>query len=195
MKDTYVGYREVPYYSQKKEFLLKEGSLKPPQIDQWENNLCGLMCSLMVLNAFSTGSEHTVAELLSLTSKIGAFDQRRGWKHKKIVSLLGKYGINGKRRSVDDLDAMYELLDRKNLVVASVTPNYLNAEFADKKNERGGHLVLIVGMCHIEAGHYQLSINDPGNEVSDGGQNLAVDSRIFGSHFSGNIIVFENPKS
>lgn len=150
----------------------------------------------MVLNAFSTGSEHhTVAELLSLASKMGVFDQRRGWKHKKIVSLLGKYGINGKCRSADDLDVMYELLDRKNLIVASVAANYLNVESTDTTNERSGHLVLIVGMCLAEAENYRLFINDPGNEVSDGGQNLTVNSSIFESHFSGNIIVFENPKS
>lgn len=195
MIDTYVGYHEVPYYSQKRKFLLKEGSLKLSQIDEWENNLCGLVCALMVLNAFSTGSEHTIAEVLSLASKIDAFDQRRGWIHKKIVSLLGKYGIKGKCRSADDLDVMRELLNRKNLIIASVAPNYLNAESTDTTNKRGGHLVLIVGMYLIEAGNYQLFINDPGNEVSDGGQNLTVDSSIFESHFSGNIIVFENPKS
>lgn len=195
MIDTYVGYREVPYYSQKREFLIKEGSLSLPQIDEWENNLCGLMCSLMVLNAFSPGFEHTAAELLSLTSKIGAFDQRRGWKHKKILSLLEKYGIKGGRRSTHDLEVIYELLSRKDLVVASVAPNYLNAESTDAISERSGHLVLIVGMCLVEAENYRLFINDPGNEVAEGGENLSVDSSIFESHFSGNIIVFENPKS
>lgn len=195
MTDKYVGYSAVPYYSQKPEFLVREGSLNRSQISAWENSLCGLMCASMVLNQFSTDSTHTVAELLSAADKEGAFDQRRGWVHRKIVSLLEQYGIKGTSQKIDNLDTVYELLNNDNLIMASVSPQYLHPELKNEKKERSGHLVVIVGMNVSEMGNNQLVIHDPGSEVAEGGQNLLLDSNIFESSFSGNIIAFHKPST
>lgn len=192
MIDKYVGNSAVPYYSQREAFLRQEGSLKPAQIDKWRDGLCGLMCAGMIINRFSQGSQHTIAELLSAADKLGAFDQKRGWVHKKIGSLAEGYGIKANARRAVDLDTIYELLDRGDLIMASVSPHYLHPELKEKEDERSGHLVVITGMNRRDTGS-QVFIHDPSSEHADGGQNIAIDSSMFEHSFSGNIISFENP--
>ena len=194
MMERYVGYANIPYYSQKREFLLKEGSLNSSQINKWENSLCGLMCACMVLNQFRTKSI-TVAELLNRSDSAGAFNERRGWVHKGLVSLMGEYGIEGLSKKVSDLSELYSLMDKGDLIMASVSPNYLRPELKEDQNERNGHLIVIVGMTLNESGNYGLFVNDPSSEAADGGQRLLVDGTIFKQSFSGNVIVFNNPKS
>lgn len=195
MKNKYVGDNAIPYYSQKAAFLYEEGSLNRSQVDEWENSLCGLMCVGMIINRFSIDLKHTIAELLNSANKLGAFHQQKGWIHKKLALLAEEYGIEGTCQIKIDLDTIYELLTTDNLIIASVSPNYLHPEQKNTVDERGGHLVVITGMSCEESGNYKLFIHDPSSEVADGGQNLVVDSSIFKPYFSGNIIAFKNPQS
>lgn len=192
MIDKYVGNSAVPYYSQKEAFLRQEGSLQPAQIDEWRNGLCGLICAGMIINRFSQGLQHTLAEFLSVSDKLGAFDQKRGWVHKKIVSLAEEYCIKANVQRAVDLDTIYGLLTRGDLIMASVSPHYLHPELKEKEDERNGHLVVITGMNRRDSGS-QVFIHDPSSKYADGGQNIAIDDSVFEDSFSGNIISFENP--
>lgn len=192
MRSEYVGDHAVPYYSQKVDFLSREGSLEPEQIHEWKDSLCGLVCVGMIINRFSQGSQYTIAEFLIAADKLGAFDQKRGWVHKKIGSLADGYGIKANARKAISLDTVYKLLARGDLIMASVSPYYLHPELKEKKDERSGHLVVITGMNRRDAGS-QVFIHDPSSEYADGGQNIAIDSSVLEHSFSGNIISFENP--
>lgn len=83
------------------------------------------------------------------------------------------------------------MLDDDNLVMASVSPNYLYPEKKDYIHECSGHLVLIVGMRGEPTEGYKLFIHDPSSKVADGGPNLPVDGSLFMQSFSGNIIAFK----
>lgn len=194
MRNDYVGDCVVPYYSQQIDFLSKEGSLKQSQIDEWTNNLCGLMCVGMIINRFSTNSKYTIAELLDSADKLGAFHQRSGWIHKKLVLLAEKYGVEASCQRMNNLDTIYELLAAGGLIIASVSPSYLSPELKITADEQSGHLVVISGMNREEKGSYQIFVHDPGSEFTEGGKNLSVDSSVFVRSFSGNIIVFKNPQ-
>ena len=195
MGEKYSGHREVPFYSQKTEFLVSEGSLERSQIVGWENNLCGLLCALMVLNTFSS-SQHTVSELLAFAEKINAYDKKHGWIHDKVVDLLLNYGIEGERQSINDPQTIHSLLNEGNLIIASVSPRYLDSTlFSFFKRKKSGHLVLVIGISQMMMGNYQLTIHDPGSEITEGGSGLLADWKTFNNNFSGNTIVFKQPES
>lgn len=189
MPDKFVGYRKIEFYSQKVKFLFDEGSLKHPQIVKWENNLCGLVCVLMVLNAFDR-LKHTVSELLDLAGKDNAYDSRKGWIHAKIADLLRYYGIVGKSKSIKGLAEIYELLCKGCLVIASVSPNYSDFVLSFFPRRKTGHLILIIGMFLTSTGRYKLVIHDPGSAITESRQNFIVDGMTFNKNFSGRGIIF-----
>lgn len=189
MHDRYIGYRRVPFYSQKSGLLTNGESLSHSETIKWENNLCGLACALMVLNKFSD-HKHSPSELFSSAIKIGAYNTERGWIHHKLASMLKEYGIQGITRSVSKLSEIYELLSQSNLIIASVAPNYANAD-SNLLRKRNGHLILIIGMLSRDSGPMQLNLHDPGSRDTNGGKNIAVDWQIFERNFSGNIITFK----
>lgn len=192
MKNKYVGIGDIPYYSQKAAFLYREGSLHKLQIDEWRNNLCGLMCLSMVINKFNIVQKYTIAELLNFATKLGAFHQQRGWIHKKMALLAEKHGIKSRCQTTKNLNTIYKLLTDNNLIIASVSPNYMHPRLKATTDEQNGHLILISGMSRKETGEFQLYVSDPGSGATDGGQNLVVNSDIFERSFSGNIITFKN---
>ncbi|HVZ11689.1 MAG TPA: C39 family peptidase [Patescibacteria group bacterium] len=193
MTEEYVGYRNVPSYSQTTDYLEQEGSLTTSQIEDWNNSLCGLICASMVTDQLS-GEEHTLAELLHAATKSGAYDSRRGWIHKKLASLLKEFGINGNAQRINDLDSLYSLLEKNSLVMASVSPFYLNPERKNDPSEKNGHLVLIVGMSKEPTSGYRLFINDPSSEHAAGGSNISIEGDVFRKSFSGNTIAFKSSK-
>lgn len=189
----YVENPGVPYYSQRESFLRQEGSLQPAQINKWRDALCGLMCAGMIINRFSQESQYSIAQLLEAADKLSAFDPKRGWIHGKIASLAEEFGIKANAQRAVDLDTIYELLTAGNLIMASVSPNYLHPKSKEKEDEKSGHLVVITGMNNGDDGN-QIFIHDPSSEYAEGGENMVVDSDVFRSSFSGNIISFENPQ-
>jgi len=186
MLERYVGYRNVPLRSQNPDLLVRDGLLKQSEMVGWENSLCGLTCALMALDVFD-GDVHTLSELLSSAKEIHAYDTKHGWIHNRLATILTKYEIGGDSQTVRNLSDIYKLLEKRNLVIASVGHDYDHASRSLFRNRRG-HLILIIGMSVSDDNDYEIYINDPGSETAEARKNIVVDGKVFRSNFSGNII-------
>jgi len=184
---------KTPYISQSSNSLLLEGSLTQEEMKKWGYNICGLLCAFMVIKSLKDNAAK-LQKSMHEAIRINAYDDKNGWIHEKLVELLSIYGIPALRKSKADLHLVEQLIIGKHLIIASVSPTYLNSKSSFFFNRKSGHLVLIIGMELQNNIMVKLHIHDPGSRDHEGGEDLMVDADLFDKNFAGNIIVIEQPQ-
>lgn len=177
LADKIYGTTKVPFFD-----YLNDPLNEP----QWVNNICGLYCLKMSLGAFFRDKNFEITELLHEGIKTGAYDEERGWIHKKLLKLGKEHGLKGfTKRIGTNYRELAELLDKGALIVASVSDQYREPE----KGKRNGHLILIYSV-EVESGQVKnVYFNDPGNKFYKGERNICLEVDIFSKVFSGNLVV------
>jgi len=201
LKDGNFEIPNVPFYSQElsQENFQVEGFTSLEDAKYWSERICGLACLKMVLGKFFPDKNFTLKELLDIGLKIGAYDEKVGWKHQGLVDLAANFDVNGFRQSIEgDIQNIVQYLQQDKLVIASVTvgmeggKEYKQEDGSIYVMPKGGHLVVIFGADVSQGEIKSFLLHHPSSDKDYEHRDWVVSKDEFLKSFSekGNILVF-----
>ena len=91
----------------------------------------------------------SISELVTKGEVIGAYARGTGWSHDGLVRLAKEYGVEAFRRERMSMREIQDLLDHRNVVIASIKWAFEPVRSLREKlffwKKRGGHLALVIG--------------------------------------------------
>ena len=118
----------------------------------WSFRLCGIICTKMAMLGLEVDNLLSIAELTKKALEFGGYilyDENgkfidKGWFYAPLVELVKEYGLKG-----EVIDPFTEKHLCKNVLsnifsIVSVNPKVIRFD-VDKCDQKGGHLVLVVG--------------------------------------------------
>lgn len=127
----------------------KSGAKTKEEYLLWSWNSCGMACLKMILS-FVQKKEYPLVTLGKKCMEYGGYklsskkNDLKGLFYAPFVTFIQKeFGLKGRVASSLSIEEIVSSLDKRNLLIASVSPliRNTNAEHVSK----GGHLVLIIG--------------------------------------------------
>lgn len=124
----------------------------------WRN--CGIVCTRMVLESQAKAQDKSIMDLTKEGIEEGGYilyeDGQfvdKGWIHKGLVSLLGRYGIQAEMKKWQTLESVaQDILKNKPVIISATVPgrSYIKEDGSfepkDENTKTGGHLMLGIGV-------------------------------------------------
>lgn len=191
----------VPFYSQRLtvDNYLQEGFTSLEDAKYWAERICGLACLKMILSYKFPEQNFKLKNLLDIGLKIGAYDEKVGWKHQGLVDLAANFDVNGFRQSIRaKVEKIAKYIQDRRLVIVSVTEGMEGGKEYKQKDgsiylmPKGGHLVVIFGADVSQGEIKSFLLHHPSSDKDYEHRDWVVPKDEFLNSFSkkGNILVF-----
>lgn len=113
---------------------------------RWAPRLCGIACLAMVLERHGLAAQRTIADLTAEAAASGAYGPA-GWAYAPLLDYARTHGLAGELRAPYAFEQLAADLQAGRHPIVSVHPRVMRGELAEPPaGERGGHLVLVVGL-------------------------------------------------
>jgi len=125
----------------------ESGARSVKEYERWVLAICGMACTVMLLQHFKKGSFKTIL-LARDAAKLGVYhkdgDGISAMQYRPYTKWIRKYGIKASIHTNLTFRSICYLLSTNRLIIASVNPNLRDYNTAPK-TQVGGHLILITG--------------------------------------------------
>lgn len=142
------------------EHIKQYGAKDSEEFSFWAWRNCGVVCAKMVLEMCQQAQDKTIMDLTKEGIEEGGYilyeDGQfvdKGWIHKGLVSLLGKYGVKAEMRRWQTIESIAgDILSNKPVIISATVPgrSYIKEDGSfepkDENAKHGGHLMLGIGV-------------------------------------------------
>lgn len=152
---------------------------------KWVTTICGMACTVMVLEYFGKGKHQTIT-LAKDALHHGAYQEHSenlsDMRYKEYVDWVGNFGISATPYSRLTIAGIKHILSKEGLTIVSVNPNIRGYETAPAE-QKGGHLVLVTG---YDDSNNTITVHNPSGFVSHNTHsNHILDYKTFKKYFAG----------
>jgi len=194
--DRYDSKSTVPFYSQIVNWNGEDSGFPNSQeIENWQNNCCGVACLRMVLSYAKGIDANEIAsywDLIQLGLELNAYGDR-GWIHRGLLEMAETFGLNGTCHRSESVEQLMSKISHGYTCIVSVTKGFLGGqpdENTGKPYPTGGHLVVAFDVETQANKGVGIVCNHPSSYPAWNRQAWTVELEKWYASFSGNYIAF-----
>lgn len=186
IRDGMISAQEDPLWK-------NSGATDPHEYESYSWQICAMACLKMVLATMNPKKNYPLVSIAKEAEQYGVYkknghpDIRKnldGMFHAPFLEFTKTLGLDGFRRTSAGTHQICRHITRQIFVLASVTEDFA----ATRPEEKGGHLVVVVG---FEVKNQMISgfyVNNPSGKNKKNQEYSWVDIDTWKKNFSGNII-------